>query len=426
MSFDLNNHKIKDKIFSACFGLEKECLRVDENGFLAHTDHGFDDEHLQRDFCENQVEFVTDAFDNIKDVCAQLTQLHKTVQKNLAVRKSGREFLWSFSNPPYVKGENDVPIANFVGTWANKSVYRKYLAEKYGRLKMLYSGIHFNFSFNNELIESAFESSGKSDFCSFKNDIYLELAQKSVQYAWLIVYLTAASPVIDCSFINADKIGETVVTYYSSARCSEAGYWNTFVPTLKYGSTEEYVQSIQKYIDEGRLKSASELYYPIRLKPQGENTLENLHIRGVNHIEFRMFDVNPLSPIGILEDDIKFVHCLIVYLMSQPKITLSDDEQITAINNEKMAARLDDEQTIEFLGDKRSIKSTALDELCKIRKFYENFGDDEILKIIDKQIDKIKYPDKRYANIVKKEYGKNYVKNGLKLAEKYQNELIDT
>jgi glutamate--cysteine ligase len=107
---------------------------------------------------------------------------------------------------------------------------------------MLYSGIHFNFSFNNELIESAFESSGKSDFCSFKNDIYLELAQKSVQYAWLIVYLTAASPVIDCSFINADKIGETVVTYYSSARCSEAGYWNTFVPTLKYGSTEEYVQ----------------------------------------------------------------------------------------------------------------------------------------------------------------------------------------
>ena len=113
MSFDLNNHKIKDKIFSACFGLEKECLRVDENGFLAHTDHGFEDEHLQGDFWENQVEFVTDAFDNIKDVCAQLTQLHKTVQKNLAVRKSGREFLWSFSNPPYVKGENDVPIANF-------------------------------------------------------------------------------------------------------------------------------------------------------------------------------------------------------------------------------------------------------------------------------------------------------------------------
>ena len=46
--------------------------------------------------------------------------------------------------------------------------------------------------------------------------------------------------------------------------------------------------------------------------------------------------------------------------------------------------------------------------------------------VIDKQIDKIKYPDKRYANIVKTEYGENYVKNGLKLAEKYQNELIDT
>lgn len=426
MSFDLNNHKIKDKIFLASFGLEKECLRVDENGFLAHTDHGFEDEHLQRDFCENQVEFVTDVFDNIKDTCDQLAQLHKTVQKDLAARKSGREFLWCFSNPPYVRGENDVPIANFVGTWANKSVYRKYLAEKYGRMKMLYSGIHFNFSFDNELIESVFASSGKTDFCCFKNDIYLELAQKLVQYTWLIVYLTAASPVIDCSFINPEKIGETVITNYSSARCSEAGYWNTFVPTLKYKNTEEYVQSIQKYVDEGRLKSASELYYPIRLKPQGENTLENLHIRGVNHIELRMFDVNPLSPIGIFEDDIKFVHCLIIYLMAQPKITLSDDEQITAINNEKMAARLDDEYEIEFLGQKKSIKKAALDELCKIRRFYESFDNEETVNIIDKQINKIKCPDKRYANIVKNQYGENYVKQGLKLAEKYQNELIDT
>lgn len=426
MSFDLNNRKIRNRIFSADFGLEKECLRVDENGFLAHTDHGFDNEHLQRDFCENQVEFVTDVFDNAKDVCTQLTQLHKTVQKNLAARKPGREFLWSFSNPPYVKGENDVPIANFVGTAAGKSVYRKYLADKYGRLKMLYSGIHFNFSFKNDLIESVFESSGKSDFRSFKNGIYLELAQKSVRYAWLTVYLTAASPVIDCSFINADKIGETVVTNYSSARCSEAGYWNTFVPTLKYASTEEYVQSIQKYVDEGRLKSASELYYPIRLKPQGENTLENLYMRGINHIELRMIDVNPLSPIGIFEDDIKFVHYLTVYLMAQPEIKLSDDEQITAINNEKTAARLNDEQIIEFLGRKRSIKDTALDELYKIRKFYEDFGDDGILKIIDKQIDKVKCPDNRYANIVKKEYGEDYVKKGLKLAEKYQNELLES
>lgn len=106
-------------------------------------------------------------------------------------------------------------------------------------------------------------------------------------------------------------IGKDIITPYSSARCSEIGYWNDFIPVLKYNTLTNYICSIQKYVDKELLKSVSELYYPIRLKPHGENSLENLESSGVNHIEFRMLDLNPLSPTGIIKDDIDFYICLL-------------------------------------------------------------------------------------------------------------------
>ncbi len=424
MSLDFNNPKIKERIFDVSFGLEKECLRVDQNGYLVHTPHGFDDSHIQRDFCENQVEFVTDVFGSAEQVCAQLKSLHKTVQSNLASR-SPKELLWSFSNPPYVRCADDVPIANFVGGQEGKSVYRKYLAEKYGKLKMLYSGIHFNFSFDNSILQAGYEQSGLDDFTDYKNSVYLELAQKLVQYSWLIVYLTAASPVIDCSFIEPNRLGRTVVTNFASARCSEAGYWNDFVPILKYGSVEEYVDSIESYIESGQLKSASELYYPIRLKPNGDNTLNRLRENGINHIELRMIDLNPLSEIGIFEEDIKFLHYLIIYLMSISGEKFDSKAQQTAVKNEKISAKLNDLELLDIDGKAISVQESALNILTKIKEFFEEFENEDINRIIKFQQSKINNPNKRYANMVIEKFGSDYVKNGLKIAEKYQKLLSE-
>ncbi len=423
MSFDFNNRKIKDLIFDVTFGLEKECLRVDENGFLANTEHGFDDKHIERDFCENQVEFVTDVFNSAEKVCDQLRELHSLVQKNLANR-TPKELLWSFSNPPYVKDENDVPIANFVGGQSGKSEYRKYLADKYGKLKMLYSGIHFNFSFDDSFLTTCFEENGKDSFEEYKNSIYLELAEKLVQYSWLIVYLTASSPVLDRSFIQPNSIGKTLVSNFSSARCSEAGYWNDFVPILAYGTTFEYVESIQRYVESGQLRSASELYYPIRLKPRGLNSLDNLRDNGINHIELRMLDLNPLSEIGIMENDVKFLHYLIIYLMSLPRLSFDETAQRVAIKNEKTAAKLNDLELIEVSGKEVSTKSAALNELTKIKQFFENFRNSEIDAVLDYQLKKVSDPKNRYANIVIEKFGVDYVQNGLSLAKQYQNNLI--
>lgn len=331
MSFNFDNQNIIKNMYKGNFGIEKESLRVQKDGFLAHTAHPFgNNPHIDRDFCENQVEIVTDIFDDTSSAFNQLSELHNNVVKKLKSLETGGEILWLFSNPPYVKGENDIPIASFKGSLKGKEIYRKYLAEKYGKKKMLFSGIHFNFSFADELVECAFKESKSNNFADYKNSLYLELAKKMTKYSWLIVYLTAASPIMDDSFFDDIAIGKDVITPFSSARCSEIGYWNEFTPILNYDSLESYVGGIQQYIADGLLKSASELYYPIRLKPLGANSIENPEKTGVNHIELRMLDLNPLSPVGIFKEDRDFLHMLILYLTSLDDVASPESEQICA------------------------------------------------------------------------------------------------
>ena len=421
MSFNFDNKNIINNIYKGRFGIEKESLRVNTDGFLSHTPHPFEhNPHIDRDFCENQVEIVTDVFDDTSSVFNQLSALHNTVVQKLKCLETGSEILWLFSNPPYVKGESDIPIASFKGSLKGKKIYRKYLAEKYGKKKMLFSGIHFNFSFANELLEYGFKESKMESFADYKNNLYLELAKKMTKYSWLIVYLTAASPITDGSFFDDSAIGKDVITPFSSARCSEIGYWNEFIPIFNYDNLESYVGGIRKYIADGLLKSASELYYPIRLKPLGANSIENLEKTGVNHIELRMLDLNPLSPVGIFKEDMDFLHMLILYLTSLKDEDFSESEQICSIKNVKQAAKYDDENTfISFGGEKISVKSAALNVLCDMQKFFEKYNQDNALNIIDYQKNKITDKSKRYVEIIGKNYSKNYVENGIRLSIKY-------
>lgn len=421
MSFNFDNQNIINNMYKGSFGIEKESLRVNKDGFLSHTSHPFgSNPHIDRDFCENQVEIVTDVFGDTNSVFNQLSDLHNTVVKKLLNLESGGEILWLFSNPPCVKGESDIPIANFKGSLKGKEIYRKYLAEKYGKKKMLFSGIHFNFSFADELLKCGFYDSKADNFADYKNNLYLELAKKMTKYSWLIVYLTAASPIMDGSYFDDRAIGKSVVTPFSSARCSKIGYWNEFTPILNYNNLESYVNSIQQYIDDGLLKSASELYYPIRLKPQGANSIENLKTTGINHIELRMLDLNPLSPVGIFKEDMDFLHMLILYMTSLADEDFSESEQICAIKNVKQAAEYDDENTfINLDGEKIPLKSAALDVLCDMQRFFEKHNQHNALNIIDYQKNKITDKSKRYVEIIRKNFSKNYVENGIRLSMKY-------
>lgn len=68
------------------------------------------------------------------------------------------------------------------------------------------------------------------------------------------------------------------------------------------------MKSVDNYIKKGALFSTGELYLPVRLKPDAGRTLED----GINHIELRMFDLNPLYPMGISADDLNFTHFFIL------------------------------------------------------------------------------------------------------------------
>lgn len=463
LNLEFSDNLIKKNLDKGEFGLEKESLRVDCSGFLSHTKHPFEEQqNITRDFCENQIELITDVFDNVHDVLSHLEELQRKVLRTLQQLKTGKEYFWPFSNPPYVKGEEDIPIAQFEGELLQKTEYRNYLAGKYGKKKMLLSGIHLNYSFAAEMIKEGYQAFlSRAEmilprdkiftYPLYKNHLYLQLAQKVVRNSWFIVYLTAASPVIDTSFFKCNGESRSYIqsryeqekkeisgknkckawnkdrlVKYASVRCGEAGYWNDFTPVFQYRNLEIYLESLESYIESGQLRSISELYYPVRLKPRGENSLEHLREKGINHIELRMLDVNPLSPIGLLEEDVQFIHYFLLYLMRQEDIRLTEEEQMNAIINEKEAAKFDDSRIIikGSRGSSKQIRVAALDILCDMERFYRGLGELPVLENIRHQKDKLLIPDNRYADRIQREYGRDYVKRGMRLAKEYTEELL--
>lgn len=399
MLFHFDNTIIKENLRQAEFGIERESLRINADGTLAQTPHPLGElKNIDRDFCENQIEIIGDVFDDPQKLYDQLIELQKYINNKL---KDNNEFLWPFSNPPKISGEDEIPVAEYKGSLQNKSVYRQYLAQKYGKIKMLFSGIHLNFSFPDSLLKTAFEQSKENDPIKFKNDIYLRLASRLTEYAWLVVYLTAASPVSD------GTVG-TVSNVYSSIRCSDKGYWNHFVPLLDYSDLQSYIGSIRKYIDDGNLRSVSELYYPVRLKPRGANSLEALAENGINHLELRVIDVNPLSPTGVFVEDIRFIHLLMLYLSSLPEKEFSEADQIKAVKNIKQAAVFGNDET----------RQQAKYVLADIRRFISGYFP-EFISVVDYQLEKTK-PGNSYAEIISKRFGDTYMEKGISLAKEYQ------
>lgn len=438
VSLKLSDNLIKQNMDKGEFGLEKESLRVDRNGFLSHTKHPFEEQsNITRDFCENQTELITDVFGDAHQALLQLQQLQTEVLQTLLRLHTGKEYLWPFSNPPYVKGVEDIPIAQFEGELAEKTQYRNYLAEKYGKRKMLFSGIHLNYSLADEMLREAYQTLASNkeipSYQEYKDAFYLQLAQKVTKYGWFIVYLTAASPVLDGSILECGEAQNTDFTWeqedltrYASVRCGELGYWNDFIPVLNYENLEAYIQSIEAYIHSGQLHSASELYYPVRLKPRGENSLEHLREKGISHVELRMLDVNPLSPIGLIKEDVEFLHYFMLYLLTKEDIKLTEEEQILAVINEKQAALFHDSDILikESDGKGKQIREAALKILQDMEYFYRTLGAKGVSKSIRYQKDKLLLPDNRYADRIRKEFGTDYVKRGVSLAAEYAEELL--
>ena len=420
----IEDPEVRRLLLEGNFGLEKESLRVDEDGFLAHTPHPFpDDDHIVRDFCENQTEINTPVTRSPAEAVASLEHYYQKIQRVLR-ELTPREYLWPFSNPAYIRNEDDVPVAVFKGGRASKTEYREYLSDRYGRYKMAFSGIHFNYSFGEELLRRDFALSGGTDYTAYKNQLYVVLAERAVAYGWLMVAVTAASPLLDSSFVEKGKFDQDHFSGMASARCGEVGYWNYFAPILDYTDVRAYADSIQRYVDEGLLRSPTELYYPIRLKPRGHNDLAVLREQGVDHIELRMFDLNPLVPCGVEVKDVAFAQLLLVWLAATPRQPFSHKDQVQAVQNFKNAAHYD-LKTVKIVvpnGEVYSVADAALKVLGMMRAFYRDFPED-VQKVLDFETEKFLDGEKRYAWQIRKAFSGGYVKKGLELAKRRQEEL---
>lgn len=417
-----DNPRVRELLLKGNFGLEKESLRTDMEGYIAHTPHPFPEHaHIVRDFSENQVEVNTPIAHSPQEVVDLLEHYNGIVMTTLRDLPQ-REYLWPFSNPPYIRDEEDIPIAQFYGEDASKTVYREYLSDRYGRYKMAFSGIHFNYSFADELLMADFEEKGLEDFQEYKNQLYVDLAQQAVAYGWLVTAITAASPVMDSSFVQKGNVGGDLFQGLSTVRCSELGYWNFFAPILDYSNLNAYVDSIQRYIDIDLIKYPSELYYPIRIKPRGSYAMEKLR-EGVSHIELRMFDLNPLERTGIDVRDVFFAQLFLVWLACNPKQSFTERDQVQAVQNFKNAAHYD-LRTVKIVvpnGEVYSVEQAALNVIGFMEDFFTGFPQD-VQDCLAYQKQKFIDSDNRYANRILKEYGEGFVNKGLELARKRQDE----
>ncbi len=410
---DLKIEDVKSFLFDGSIGLEKEALRIYDDGTFSKSAHPFaDNKNIVRDFCENQVEINTNVTHSAEEAVAELQKYERQVTEKLSTLEKP-ELLWPFSNPPYIESDEDIPVAEFKGIHSEKTKYRHHLSRRYGKYKMTFCGIHFNYSFSDKLLKLCCPESYGEDFTAFKNDIYLHLAKNSVTNGWLINVLFSASPLLDGSFLKKGEKGKTDFLSMASVRCSELGYWNHFVPVLDYSSIEAYAGSIEKYIDNGLISSQTELYYPVRLKSKGENNLERLKTEGVDHIEIRNIDLNPFAFGGISLEDLKFLQVFTVYNICTPTEEMAEKRQVTCVQNFKIAASYDLNNSFIMTenGEIENVYTASLQILEKMEVFFFSQNID-VSAVINFQKNKL-LNNERYAQKVFDMFSNGFTKKGL-------------
>ena len=427
---DVRDAKLRPLAFDGNFGLEREALRVTADGHMAHTPHPFPADHqrIVRDFCENQTEINTRVWPTAEEAVTELKVLNVDILRvlggsQLAATESDAincvppvnlEYLWPFSNPPPLRGEEDVVPAKFVGAQSGKSSYREYLAAKYGRYLMTYCGIHVNFSFGDRLLEA-----GRVALPRDRDALYLHVAAGSVLWGWIVVALTAASPVADSSLFLLAGGGDDVFTGFASVRCGDLGYWNHFTPVNDFSSVDAYANAIRGYVKRGQIAAPSELYYPVRLKPRGANRLETLVAEGIDHIELRCVDLNPL--VGGLTDsrDIMFIQLFFLWCAARPPARLTERDQVQAVRNFKNAARYDLDLARISLpdGSSASVREIGLRLLSSMSRFFAEFPQ-KVADVIAFEREKLEHPERRYAEQIRERFGGTFAQKGLAFAKK--------
>lgn len=385
-------------------GLEKESLRVSPEGVIARSPHpaslgsALTNQYITTDYSEALIELITPPLPDVATVLDFLRDTQKFVNQNL-----GDEFLWSASMPCVLPGGEGIPIAQYGDSNAGimKTVYRRGLGHRYGRVMQVIAGVHFNYSLPTELWSVLQDLEGVADDpARFRDDRYFGLIRNLQRYGWLIPYLFGASPAVCKSYLQgkASHFSEFNATTYfqpfaTSLRMGNIGYTNRQEEGVGvkacYDNLESYVDSLIRAIEtpcprwqeigvtvNGRfeqlnanlLQIENEYYSTVRPKQPAkwmEKPTLALRRRGVQYVELRSLDVNPFHPLGICEEQILFLETFMLFCLLQESPRISSEEQREIDQNLELTAHRGREPTLQLrrLGAEIRLKDWAT-EIC--------------------------------------------------------------
>ena len=380
----------RDEILEGSFGIEWESLRARGEGELSLTPHPkiFGDKYsnplITTDFSESQIEIITPTFNTIDEAFDTFSLLSDLVNSSLP----DDEYLWFQSIPCILPYWNEIPIAQYPKEGKSSQKYRENLAKKYGVKKQMISGVHFNFSFSDNFLKKIYSiKDSKLTFIEFKNQVYLKIARNYLRYCWLIIYLTGCSIGShktfskDCIHLMdaCDDYGSYYSTKGPSFRNASCGYKNLKNLYPSYDSVEEFTKDINRFIENGDLSEAKELYTQIRLKPKNPNDLLNsLNNDGIEYIEIRTLDINPFYQCGLVRHDMKFLHLFLIYSLIKDESDYPDWQSEAKLNEENTAESAYDE-SMRLLrdGHEVTLKSWASEIINEMYGMCEVLGIDE-------------------------------------------------
>jgi len=340
-------------------GIEKEGLRVDQQGKLSRKPHpaalGSALTHplITTDYAEALMELITATHHSVDDLLASLDQVHR-----IAINGLGDELLWNHSMPATLASEADIEIAWYgtSNTGMLKHVYRRGLAVRYGKTMQCIAGLHYNFSFPKQLWESL-DLPG-ADQQARQCAGYIATIRNFVRYNWLLMYLFGASPALSTDFLRGAQTdlqpldSKTVyLPWATSLRMSDLGYQNKAQSSLKlcYNDLPTFLRRLYSAVTtpwpayekigthrDGQwiqlncnlLQIENEFYSTIRPKRttgRGERPITALAQRGVEYLEVRCLDIDPFEPCGIAPDTARFIDAFLLFCALQNSPAFDDD-----------------------------------------------------------------------------------------------------
>ena len=394
-------------------GLEKESLRVRPAGDLAMTPHPqalgspLTHPYITTDYAEPLLELITPPMPTLREALDFLRDVQRFVYPRI-----GDEILWGTSMPCVVRGESSIPLARYGSSNAAtmKTVYRRGLGYRYGRVMQVIAGVHFNYSFGAPFwaaVQRAEAVGGEQR--AFVDDRYFAVLRNLQRVGWLVPYLFGASPAVCKSFLSGQPTtlhsfdaGTFYEPYATSLRMGDIGYQNNKENTLgikaNYDSLESYVASLACAIEkpcaeyeaigvkvEGRyrqlnaniLQIENEYYSTVRPKqPPIGNEKPSLALtrRGVEYFELRSLDVNAFDPLGVSEEQLHFLEALTLFCLLADSPSISAEERVDIDWNEMTVAHRGRQPGLELRREGREIPlctwatevMAAMEDICVV------------------------------------------------------------